>query len=142
VAALEDLAGRSVLVPPGPGQDAALARLREQVPDVTVVRPSDTVSARTRFAGGAGAALLADQVTNARAAADGEATILRGRTPAALDVTTPYLALAAHQYGYVLRAEDTLAARLEDALTALQGTDRYERLRERFFQPDGLPRPR
>lgn len=142
VTAPADLGGRSVLVPPGPGQDSALARLRDRVPDVTVVRPADTTSARARFADGEGAALLADQVTNARAATDGEATILRGRTPASLDVETPYLALAAHRYGYILRAEDALAARLGDALAALRETDRYVRLREQFFRPDGLPRPR
>jgi hypothetical protein len=136
------LSGRSVLVPPGPGQEPALAQLRERVPDVEVARPANVAAARERFAAGEGAALLADNVTSARAAPP--ATLLRGASPdpvkAALGFETPVLALAAHRYGYLFGVDDPLGDRAADALTALRGTDRFAALRGRFFGSDGLPR--
>lgn len=136
----EDLAGRTVVALPGPGLERAIDRLQARVGNVDLLRVPDATTASERFAAGAGAAILANQVTVAAIARERvDVSILSG-DGATNVVETPYFALASVRFGYFLRSGGDLHERLSAALDTMRGTEAYASLRGQFFRPDGIPR--
>jgi cystine transport system permease protein len=108
--------------------------------DLRVERFADHAAASDALGDGL-AGVVADQVTNAMAAAEDGLELLAGPALGDGGVETPHLSLGVDDYGLVVAAGDPLGGRLADALAALRAAGRLRALREPYFTAARLPRP-